>query len=117
MKWLSLLLVCAIWPAALAPVSSYAKNKKEQRQEAKERKEERSSRRKRLKRGKDACDAVKDNCVYAGFQKQGPRGKDLKKDCYERLFLGLTVPKVHLAPEIIASCKALKERAAGEEEN
>lgn len=84
--------------------NSFARKTKDRAEERKIREEKVRP----LRRGHDSCDVVKDACIAAGFKKHGPAGKDLRKDCVEVLFLGLSVPRIHVHVAIIESCKSKK---------
>lgn len=60
------------------------------------------------------CRVITNACIQAGFVKDGPRGKDAKKDCLEVLILGGSVKGVYLIPGIIESCKMNLASETGE---
>lgn len=89
---------------SLAPLHSSGDEASDRRRARKEERERRKAREVKMK-ASGPCKVIRDACRHAGFTKDGPRGKDMKKDCEEPLLLGLSVPGVHLVPAIIDSCK------------
>lgn len=85
--------------------------------QAHERKEsalEKYHRKRNRQKNSGPCKVINNACIHAGFIKDGPRGKDVRKDCREPLLLGMEVKGVHLIPGIIASCKQNQESETGE---
>lgn len=97
-----LVLVMAL--VGFTPANSFGDEASDRRKARKEERERRKAREVKIK-SSGPCKVIRDACRHAGFSKDGPRGKDMKRDCEQPLLLGLSVPGVHLLPAIIDSCK------------
>ncbi len=51
------------------------------------------------------CKTLRKECIQAGFTQNGRTGKNLKKDCEDKLLLGRKVSGVNLLSGLIESCR------------
>lgn len=55
------------------------------------------------------CKVINNSCLQAGFVKDGPAGRDLKRDCRNQILKGRSVRKVAIHPGVVAACRSQEE--------
>jgi hypothetical protein len=59
-----------------------------------------------------ACKVINNSCLHAGFVKDGPASRDLKRDCRNPILKGRSVKHVFVLPGIVNSCRLQKDNEA-----
>lgn len=55
------------------------------------------------------CKVINNSCLQAGFLKNGPTGRDVKRDCRDEILKGRSVRRVSIHPGVVESCRFQKE--------